>query len=87
VILTSDNPRNEPSDQIIRDISAGMQGTVPVEIQADRALAIRSAIASSTPQDVVLIAGKGHETYQEIGSKRLPFSDRQLVRNILEGQG
>lgn len=84
VILTSDNPRSESPEKIIEDILAGMTGTIPVEVQADRALAIRTAIATSSKEDIVLIAGKGHETYQEIMSHKLPFSDRQLVRNLLE---
>jgi len=84
VILTSDNPRSESPENIINDILAGMTGLVPVVIQIDRATAIRDAINSAGNQDVVLIAGKGHETYQEIMSRKLPFSDRQLVRNLLE---
>jgi len=83
IILTSDNPRSEAPEKIMADILAGMTGRVPVELQADRVLAIRSAIASSDSKDIVLIAGKGHETYQEIMGKKLPFSDRQLVRNLL----
>ena len=55
-----------------------------VIIQADRAKAISDAIKSAADSDIILIAGKGHETYQEISGKRYPFSDRQLVRNILE---
>ncbi len=84
VILTSDNPRTESPEKIIQDILAGMSGAVPVEVQTDRALAIRTAIITSSNEDTVLIAGKGHETYQEVMSKKLPFSDRQLVRNLLE---
>ena len=85
VYLTSDNPRNESPEKIIEDIHSGMKGQVPVEIQADRTRAISTAIESASPGDIILIAGKGHETYQEIGNKKLPFSDRQLVRNIFEG--
>jgi UDP-N-acetylmuramoyl-L-alanyl-D-glutamate--2,6-diaminopimelate ligase len=85
VIVTSDNPRTEPVEKIIEDILAGMRSHT-VEIQPDRTLAIRSAVLKSKPSDTVLIAGKGHETYQEIGNQRLPFSDRQLVRNLLEGR-
>ncbi|NIN36152.1 MAG: hypothetical protein GTO60_14070, partial [Gammaproteobacteria bacterium] len=85
VYLTSDNPRNEPPEQIITDIRNGMKGLVPIEIEPDRSLAIKNAILNAKPEDIILIAGKGHETYQEIGQSKLPFSDRQLVRNILEG--
>jgi UDP-N-acetylmuramoyl-L-alanyl-D-glutamate--2,6-diaminopimelate ligase len=87
VVLTSDNPRSESPERIIQDIFSGMLGTVPVEIQLDRAQAVRSAIMAAAVDDVVLIAGKGHESYQEIGTQRLPFSDRQLVRNVLGEQG
>lgn len=83
VILTSDNPRNEPPGRIIQDILSGMQRIVPVEIEPDRSLAIRLAIETAGKGDIVLVAGKGHETYQEILSNKLPFSDRQLVRNLL----
>jgi UDP-N-acetylmuramoyl-L-alanyl-D-glutamate--2,6-diaminopimelate ligase len=85
VYLTSDNPRNEPPEQIIDDIRKGMKGLVPIVIEQDRTMAITEAINSAKPEDIILVAGKGHETYQEIGNKRLPFSDRQLVRNLLEG--
>ena len=84
VIITNDNPRGEDPDQIISDISAGIKNLGKVIIQADRAKAISDAIKSAANSDVILIAGKGHETYQEISGKRYPFSDRQLVRNILE---
>jgi len=84
VILTSDNPRNESADKIIEDIRSGMRGYVPAHIQPDRALAIQSAIGLAGPDDIVLIAGKGHETWQEIQTRKIPFSDRQLVRNLLE---
>jgi UDP-N-acetylmuramoyl-L-alanyl-D-glutamate--2,6-diaminopimelate ligase len=84
VYLTSDNPRTEPPDQILKDIRNGMKGLVPVELQPDRTIAISNAFKSANPDDIILIAGKGHETYQEIGHSKLPFSDRQLVRNLLE---
>ena len=84
VILTSDNPRSEKPEKIIEDILDGMTGSTSIEIQPDRALAIRAAITGSGKEDIVLIAGKGHETYQEIMATKLPFSDRQLVRSLLE---
>ena len=84
VYLTSDNPRNEAPEKIIEDIHSGMKGLIPVEVEPDRSRAISSAIKSAEPEDIILIAGKGHETYQETGNKKLPFSDRQLVRNIFE---
>ncbi len=84
VIVTSDNPRHEEPLAIIDDILAGMRGNYRVE--ADRAAAIREAIIGVGPGDVVLIAGKGHEDYQEIGNRRLPFSDPEVARRALEGR-
>jgi UDP-N-acetylmuramoyl-L-alanyl-D-glutamate--2,6-diaminopimelate ligase len=84
VYVTSDNPRSEFPESIIADIRAGMGGRVPAFAVPDRAVAIRRAIAEAAPADVVLVAGKGHENYQEISGRRLPFSDRLLVLEILE---
>lgn len=81
VVLTDDNPRDENGDQIIADILAGMRQRAPV--QRDRAAAVRAAIAEAGAEDVVLVAGKGHEDYQQIGSERLAYSDRETVRRIL----
>lgn len=83
VILTNDNPRYEDPAAIIKDILAGVTEPDAVQIQPDRSAAINGAIQAASPGDVVLIAGKGHETYQEIAGQRYPFSDRQLVRNLL----
>lgn len=87
IILTNDNPRSEQPESIINDILDGISRRDNVSIQADRARAITSAINEAMPDDVILIAGKGHETYQEIGPQRYPFNDRQLVRNLLGGGG
>lgn len=84
VILTSDNPRSELPDDIIDDIKKGMSGLVPVEVYTDRELAIITAITTSALEDVVLIAGKGHETWQEVSGIKLNFSDRDMVRTLLE---
>ena len=86
IILTNDNPRTESPEKIIQDIMSGMSGAPTTEIQIDRTIAIREAIQSSSPDEIILIAGKGHETYQDINSVKLPFSDRQLVRNLLEAR-
>jgi len=81
-IVTSDNPRSEPPGKIIAEILAGMpDDTKAIE---DRASAIAYAIAQAADDDLVLIAGKGHETHQQIGRQRLPFSDYQVARAILE---
>ncbi len=82
VWVTSDNPRNEDPRAIIDDILAGAAGKAHVE--ADRARAIFEAIGNAHQGDVVLIAGKGHEDYQEIAGERLPFSDVSVANKALE---
>ena len=82
VILTDDNPRHEPAQQIIDDILAGMR-TAPAVVR-DRAHAIQQAVAAAGDGDMVLIAGKGHEDYQQVGDKRYPYSDRVVVQALFE---
>ncbi len=82
VILTDDNPRREDPRQILDDILRGMQ-TRPKVIR-DRARAIAEAVAGAGPADIVLVAGKGHEDYQQIGEERRPYSDRATVAALLE---
>lgn len=82
VWVTSDNPRNEDPQRIIDDILAGMPGAPGTE--PDRARAIFEAIGDARQGDVVLIAGKGHENYQEIAGARLPFSDDAVARKALD---
>jgi UDP-N-acetylmuramoyl-L-alanyl-D-glutamate--2,6-diaminopimelate ligase len=82
VIVTSDNPRSEDPDAIIDEIVAGMTGDV-VRF-ADRRVAIAHALKVAKAGDLVLLAGKGHEPYQEIGGRRLPFDERAVVREILD---
>src|SRR5262249_50052965 len=77
VIVTSDNPRGEDPRAIIDDIVAGMRGG-SYEVEPDRRRAINLAIAGAHRGDVVLLAGKGHETSQEIRGKKFPFSDREV---------
>lgn len=84
VVVTSDNPRHEPPLEIINAILGGMGGNYLVE--PDRAAAIELAISQARPGDVVLLAGKGHETYQQIGEHKLPFSDAEVARRALEGR-
>jgi UDP-N-acetylmuramoyl-L-alanyl-D-glutamate--2,6-diaminopimelate ligase len=83
VVVTSDNPRHEDVRKIIDDIVAGMDGNYHIE--EDRAAAIEQAIAGASMGDVVLVAGKGHEEYQQIGDIRLPFSDAEVAQRVLEG--
>ena len=74
VVITSDNPRSEEPAEIIRQMLLGLSGQ-PVRVQPDRALAIADAVASAGPEDVILIAGKGQENYQETAGVKRPFDD------------
>lgn len=84
VILTDDNPRNEDGTAIIREIQVGMERPQRTRVMRDRAAAIRHAISNSAASDVVLIAGKGHETEQVVGNERLAFDDARVARHALE---
>src|SRR5690606_38698625 len=77
VVLTSDNPRGEDPLAIIDAIRSGMPASADVTVEPDRATAIARAIDAAQPGDVVLVAGKGHETYQEVSGETRPFDDRQ----------
>jgi UDP-N-acetylmuramoyl-L-alanyl-D-glutamate--2,6-diaminopimelate ligase len=83
VVLTDDNPRGEDGDAIIEQILAGFTRPQRVVVERDRATAIGEAIASAQPGDVVLVAGKGHEPYQESGGRRRPFEDAAVARQAL----
>lgn len=87
LVLTSDNPRSEEPAAILADIAAGLPSLSDARQQADRALAIAQAIASASPQDVVLIAGKGHEDYQDVQGIKRPFSDRLQAEAALLAYG
>jgi UDP-N-acetylmuramoyl-L-alanyl-D-glutamate--2,6-diaminopimelate ligase len=80
VIVTTDNPRNEDPHAIITQITSGFQKKDRALIHADREEAIRAAIRMATPQDIILIAGKGHETVQIFKDRTLPFDDREVAR-------
>jgi UDP-N-acetylmuramoyl-L-alanyl-D-glutamate--2,6-diaminopimelate ligase len=84
VVLTDDNPRGEDGDTIIEQILAGFSQPARVVVERDRAIAIGEAITGAQPGDVVLVAGKGHEPYQEAGGKRRPFEDVAVARTALE---
>jgi UDP-N-acetylmuramoyl-L-alanyl-D-glutamate--2,6-diaminopimelate ligase len=87
VWITSDNPRSERPEAIIEEIAAGVRGVSPggdaCAMVTERYVAIRAALDWARPGDTVGIAGKGHETYQLIGSDVLPFDDRGVARQIL----
>jgi UDP-N-acetylmuramoyl-L-alanyl-D-glutamate--2,6-diaminopimelate ligase len=85
VILTNDNPRGEEPGAIIAEILEGIEDRAMVHVELDRAKAILVSIAAAGPDDLVLIAGKGHEDYQEIAGRRQPFSDIEQVRIALQG--
>jgi UDP-N-acetylmuramoyl-L-alanyl-D-glutamate--2,6-diaminopimelate ligase len=84
VVVTSDNPRGEVPGDIIRDIVAGVPGGARgVEVESDRRAAILRTVAQARRGDIVLLAGKGHERYQEIRGVRHPFSDAAVAREAL----
>ncbi len=87
VFVTSDNPRSERPEAIIQEILAGFseRGRAKVQVEADRRRAIAAAIAAAGSGDVVLIAGKGHETYQILGDRRIHFDDVEVAGEILRG--
>ena len=88
VILTSDNPRSEDPLLIINDIRIGLQRVdARFETEPDRAQAIRKILVEARRGDIVLIAGKGHETYQRIGDTSIPFDDREVARKVLHELG
>jgi len=88
IFVTSDNPRTEAPDAIIEEIVAGLDaiGRERTTVEPDRRTAIGLAVHEAQPGDVVLIAGKGHETYQIIGAERFDFDDVQVARDMLEGR-
>jgi UDP-N-acetylmuramoyl-L-alanyl-D-glutamate--2,6-diaminopimelate ligase len=88
-ILTSDNPRDEDPIAIIEEVLTGVPGgreNAKVVVEEDRRVAIRRALDAAEPGDVVVIAGKGHETYQEIAGRRLPFDDAEEAREALSAR-
>ncbi|MEK9544032.1 MAG: cyanophycin synthetase, partial [Luminiphilus sp.] len=87
VLVTSDNPRTEDPEQILKDVVAGIPEGTSLRVDVDRAQAIAEAIAKAQSQDLVLIAGKGHEDYQEVAGQRLAFSDRQVIEAFFAADG
>ncbi|WP_373535480.1 UDP-N-acetylmuramoyl-L-alanyl-D-glutamate--2,6-diaminopimelate ligase [Microcoleus sp.] len=85
-VVTSDNPRTENPDRILEDVIAGIPATVKPVVMGDRAAAIRTAIMDAKPGDGVLIAGKGHEDYQILGTEKVHFDDREQARDALKAR-
>ena len=87
-IITSDNPRLEDPQAIIDDIKTGISKTTGKYVEIiDRKEAIRYAIANGEPGDIIICAGKGHETYQDIGGQKHDIDERVLIKEILEEMG
>lgn len=85
VTVTDDNPRTENADRIVEEILAGVSNAEKVRVQRDRAKAIQCSVAAAGRDDVVVVAGKGHEDYQIFGTRREHFSDAEVARAALEG--
>ncbi len=85
VIVTSDNPRSEDPKQIITDILSGTKNVSNITVEADRRTAIEIAISKSSKNDVIVIAGKGHEDYQILKDRTIHFDDREEVKKALDG--
>jgi UDP-N-acetylmuramoyl-L-alanyl-D-glutamate--2,6-diaminopimelate ligase len=86
VILTSDNPRSEEPEMIIKDMQAGIDPAKTNKTLSitSREEAIKTAVNLAKPGDIILVAGKGHEKYQEIKGVRYPFDDREIVKKLFE---
>jgi UDP-N-acetylmuramoyl-L-alanyl-D-glutamate--2,6-diaminopimelate ligase len=88
VVLTSDNPRSEDPLDIMNDVLVGIRRKdTPCLVEPDRTAAIRRAIEEARPGDILILAGKGHETYQIVKDRTIPFDDREVARDVLRGFG
>jgi UDP-N-acetylmuramoyl-L-alanyl-D-glutamate--2,6-diaminopimelate ligase len=85
IILTNDNPRTESQDEIVRDILNGFDQPKEVKVVLDRKKAIALAYNNSKKNDLILVAGKGHETFQVINEKKLQYDERQFIQRLVEG--
>ena len=83
LVITSDNPAHENPDEIIREVMTGISGKKPCRCITDRREAIAYALDTARKDDVIILCGKGHETYQIIGDEYLPFSEKEIVKDIM----
>lgn len=86
VCITDDNPRSEDPARIVEDVIAGMPSSARYDIEHDRARAIAGMLEAAVPGDVVVVAGKGHEDYQAVGAEIRPYSDRDTVVSLVQGE-
>ena len=86
-IFTSDNPRTEDPEQILREMEEGVESGDKYLKIADRHEAIKTAVMLAEPRDIILLAGKGHEDYQIVGTEKLPFNDKEVVKEFFEKFG
>jgi len=85
IVVTSDNPRGEDPQAIIDDMKPGLDSSIPAEENTDRREAIGAAIEMCSEGDVLLVAGKGHESYMNIGGRKIRFDDREVIKEVLDG--
>ena len=83
-IFTSDNPRTEDPEQILREMEEGVEAGNRYLKICDRHEAIKTAVMLAEPRDIILLAGKGHEDYQIVGTEKLPFNDKAVVKEFFE---
>jgi UDP-N-acetylmuramoyl-L-alanyl-D-glutamate--2,6-diaminopimelate ligase len=84
LVITSDNPRSESNELIVIDILAGLSKPTQAYVEHDRTKAIELALREAESTDLILVAGKGHETYQEIQGVKYPYSDKKVVTSLLK---
>jgi UDP-N-acetylmuramoyl-L-alanyl-D-glutamate--2,6-diaminopimelate ligase len=84
VIFTSDNPRSEDPNSIIKEMAEGLDTTLQKKVLSivDRREAIKTAVMLANPEDIIVVAGKGHEKYQEIKGVKFPFDDKNILQEI-----
>ncbi len=81
--MTSDNPRSESPEAIIDEVMTGVERKDDLVVEPDRRRAVEAAVALAVPGDLVLVAGKGHETTQDLGDREIPFDDRDVLAEAL----